>query len=395
MSPARQALLDERDLLLRTLEELEAERASGELTEKDYRALKDDCTTRAAAVLRALDSAEQPRPVAGSQSVVPQRGEPSGGRRRRRLVVGTAVAVLAVLAGLAVLDATGRRGDGDEITGGGADAARTLVADGDRLLAAGDAAAATAAFEEALVVEPGSVRTLLRLATAQVMDGEVDAAIDTYDRVLVADPTDVEALAYQGSLFHRQGDTERALAQLGEAVAADPGYLDAWSLRLAVLADAERLDEGLESLSDLASGGDDDIALAVAQQVAGAVAPVEALRIYDAVIAGAPGNAAAHAYRGWQPVTLVVGGAVIGDDADVILTEALDHLDQAVTLDPDLPDALAFRAVVLHRLGREAEAAAALAAFDASGPPADMEALVEGSGLREALASARDTDATP
>jgi hypothetical protein len=52
---ARAELEEERDFLLRSLDQLEAERDAGELDEDDYRSLKDGYTARAAEVLRALD----------------------------------------------------------------------------------------------------------------------------------------------------------------------------------------------------------------------------------------------------------------------------------------------------------------------------------------------------
>ena len=66
--------------------------------------------------------------------------------------------------------------------------------------------------------------------------------------------------------------------------------------------------------------------------------------------------------------------------------EAIVYLDRALAVDPDLPDALAFRAIVLRDLGRTDEARDALAAFDAADPPEMMQQLVDGSGLRDDLA---------
>ena len=103
------------------------------------------------------------------------------------------------------------------------------------------------------------------------------------------------------------------------------------------------------------------------------------------VLAGDPDFAPALTYRAWEPASLAVSGAVTGGDAETLLEDALVRLDQAVEADPTYADALVFRAIVLKNLGREAEAAEALAAFDATDPPAEMEALVEQFGLREEL----------
>ncbi|MPY95728.1 MAG: tetratricopeptide repeat protein [Acidimicrobiia bacterium] len=65
------------------------------------------------------------------------------------------------------------------------------------------------------------------------------------------------------------------------------------------------------------------------------------------------------------------------------MTSAEQNFDRAVALDPAYPDARAFRAVLLERLGRPAEALAELDAFDALDPPQLMSDLVAQFQLRE------------
>ncbi|MDQ6616327.1 MAG: hypothetical protein M3083_16690, partial [Actinomycetota bacterium] len=50
-----ESLRQEREFLLRSLADLDAEYEAGDIEEKDYRSLTDDYTARAAAVLRAID----------------------------------------------------------------------------------------------------------------------------------------------------------------------------------------------------------------------------------------------------------------------------------------------------------------------------------------------------
>ena len=52
---------DQREFLLRSLEDLEREHDAGDLDDADYIALKDDYTARAAAALRAEPAARRPR----------------------------------------------------------------------------------------------------------------------------------------------------------------------------------------------------------------------------------------------------------------------------------------------------------------------------------------------
>ena len=49
--------IEERDFLLASLDDLEAEYAAGDLDDDDYAALKADYTTRAARVIRELEAA--------------------------------------------------------------------------------------------------------------------------------------------------------------------------------------------------------------------------------------------------------------------------------------------------------------------------------------------------
>jgi tetratricopeptide (TPR) repeat protein len=375
------ALEEQRDFLLASLRDLDAEYAAGDLDDHDYRELRDDYTARAAAVLRALD-----------ERAARHRAAHRPTDWRRILLVTAAVVAVALVAGVLVRDNAGRRDPGQEITGGGPNSTRTLMARADSLLFGGDPAEALELYEQVLSGAPTNVEALLNQATASVMVGDPQAAVISYDRVLELDPDNVEAMAYQASLFHRLGDTARALERLEAVNEQDPTYVDAWSLRVAVLDDAGRLDEGLSLLEAMAAAGDDDIAFAVVQQATGVLravgsglSPVDELRLYDAVLAGAPDNALVLAYRAWQPVTLVMNGAIVGDDADEVLAQSLASLDRAVDLDGGLPDARAFRTVVLARLGRDGEAAAELRAFDATDPPQEMRAIIEASGLRDRL----------
>lgn len=64
-APPRSELEEERDFLLESIRDLDAEREAGDLDEADYRSLRDQYTSRAAAVLRALEGDAEP--VAASE----------------------------------------------------------------------------------------------------------------------------------------------------------------------------------------------------------------------------------------------------------------------------------------------------------------------------------------
>lgn len=224
-SPSRRALVEERDFLLGSLRDLEVEHDAGDVDDDDYRSLKDDYTARAAEVLRLLD-----RP-AGRDGRAGRTSPPS--RSRARLVAIAAGVVLgAVLAGVLVAQAAGRRTGADSVSG---DANQ-------------------------------SSRDLLQKAHDLDASGELLEAVKAYDAVLQQQPANAEALTYKGWMLYRasksgQADAatlaelrSRAQASFDEAVKADPGYGDVRIFRAVVLRDAGRPVEALAELDRVPPG---------------------------------------------------------------------------------------------------------------------------------------------
>jgi hypothetical protein len=212
------ALEEERDFLLRSLRDLEREHDAGDVDEHDYESLRDDYTARAAAVLRAIES-RQAALAAG-------RPAPRPGRRA---LVGAAVLVVAALLGVAVAQASGRRGAGGEITGDVRQTARDKALD----------------------------------ARQAMGEGRFMDAVGLFDEVERLSPSDVEAYAYKGWLLvitARQAPAgpdrdllrSRALAELDRAVEIDPTYPDARVFRAAARGDVGRPADGLADLAAVA-----------------------------------------------------------------------------------------------------------------------------------------------
>lgn len=179
---SRAALEEQRDFLLRSLDDLEREHEAGDVDEQDYASLKDDYTARAAAVLRALEE--------GQTRVAPRRRRPVG--RRAAAVLG--VLAFAGLAGLLVAQASGRR-DADELSSGDI---------------------------------RQSVTQKLNEATRLLSEGDAEGAVALYDEVLVDQPTNAEALTYRGwALYMFLGEPEAGLSSLLDAATADREYPDA------------------------------------------------------------------------------------------------------------------------------------------------------------------------
>lgn len=198
-------LVDQRDFLLRSIEDLEAEWAAGDLDEADYRRLKDHYTARTAAVLRAMEGG-------------PVRSAARGGAGRRRLAWVAAVLVFAGLSAALVAQSSGRRDAGQLATG---DIRRTVT-------------------------------EKLNQAGQRFADGDADGAIALYDEVLADQPTNAEALTYKGwAQFILQGEAEAGLTTLLDAATAHPEYPDVHAFLAVVFARSGLLEQAQRELDRL------------------------------------------------------------------------------------------------------------------------------------------------
>ncbi|MDH3295031.1 MAG: hypothetical protein OER95_12005 [Acidimicrobiia bacterium] len=97
---------------------------------------------------------------------------------------------------------------------------------------------------------------------------------------------------------------------------------------------------------------------------------LESLQCFDAVLAENPHNVEALTYRAWYLVLASgVEDVVTPEQEADLLATASDYLDQAVLVDPQYPDARAFRAVVADRLGRSDEVCVEIATLRGLQPP--------------------------
>lgn len=199
------ALEDQRDFLLRSLADLEREHQEGDVDEHDYAELKDDYTARAARVIRAIEAQRLKVGVA----LVPR-------KRRRAMLVASAVVAFAVLAGVVLAQAMGRRDPGDSVTG---DVRQTT-------------------------------RERLGEALTLASDGRYDEAIEVYDTVLADQPGNVEAATYKGWSQFLSGD-ESGIVTLIDAVETDPDYPDVHAFLAIAFARLGRTDTALKELDRL------------------------------------------------------------------------------------------------------------------------------------------------
>jgi tetratricopeptide (TPR) repeat protein len=241
----RAELDDERTFLLDSLEDLERERAAGDLSDADYEVLRDRYTRRAAEVLRALDrgdgtgdegtEARRPGVEPGSQpegtaDVVTSR--PRRRRRRRTLVAGLLV-LLAALAVTVVLTRSGTRLPGETATGSvdlsHASQVRRTLAQAETLEAQNDAPGAVRLYEQVLTQDPTQPDALTQLGWLEFEAGAAahDAAVLEKAQRLEEEAQHVAPRAYAphlylGSMLLAEGDDTGAVAQYRQFLADSP-----------------------------------------------------------------------------------------------------------------------------------------------------------------------------
>ncbi len=189
-------LTEERDFLLQSLRDLEAERDAGDVEDGDYDVLREGYTARAAAVLRLQEAR-----ATGAEPEVPPEPPRPWWRRRRAVVVGALVGVFAVAAGLLVAHNAGQRLPGDTVSGSAPN---------------------------------NRVDQLLVQAAADVQARDIKGALTAYHDALQLDPRNVAALANQGWLVAILGNTandrglmDQGLANIRQAEQTDPSYASA------------------------------------------------------------------------------------------------------------------------------------------------------------------------
>lgn len=200
------ALEEERDFLLRSLEDLEREHDAGDVDDADYDALRDDYTARAAASIRAIDDRH-----ALARTTRPQRNW------RRNAVALALVGVIALGLGWVVFRNAGTRAPGQGLTGDVRQDSANLI-----LQAQGATGQAQAALQS------GDSKKAL---------DQFELAIKDYGRALDISPGNVEALTYRAWVLHTiaVNSATEAAAQLDtqvrqgldEAIATDPTFSDA------------------------------------------------------------------------------------------------------------------------------------------------------------------------
>lgn len=207
-------LEEERDFLLRSLDDLEAEYEAGDLEPDDYATIRDDYTVRAAAVIRKIEAHEV--------SLDDAHPAPSWGRT---LAWVAAIAAGLVVTGVLLVQFTGERGEGDSITGEIRESPRQALFDCQEIAGEGDIAEAIKCLDVILDTDAENVDAItyrgwyLYLATRGSSDESLvnellDLAWIQFDRAVAIEPTFSDARAFRAIVALAQGDAEMAAAEL-------------------------------------------------------------------------------------------------------------------------------------------------------------------------------------
>ena len=373
------ALEDQRQFLLQSLDDLEAEFAAGDLSEADYSELKSDYTRRAAAAIRSIDS----------EATAPS----SSTSRNWRLVVAWIVGTIAFagMAGTLVAELSGSRGADGSITGDIRLTTREMIFDAQTTFVAGDLDGALAIYDEVLEMQPSNIEALTYRGWLTSRSGDLAAAVPYLDDAIALDPDYPAAHLFRSIVALDLGDGELAASELAAFDALDPPVFAEALILDSRLRERVALQEELASLVDVSAVffvddppafSDTDLTVSHVSQAAEQLAVqnrmLDGVELFQWVLDSEPDNADALAGRGW----LI---ARSGDDE--LLDRGIEYLDQALAEEADHPDALVFRSFSLNERGDVEAARADLVAFDALvDQPAELVRLIDNFGLRVALA---------
>lgn len=357
----RTALEEERDFLLASLDDLERERDAGDVDDHDYRTLKADYTARAAAVLRALDAdGEEPAPASESAAAASSTGRRrSRSPRGRRIATFAGIALVAVLAGVLVAQASGRRGSGS-LTGLDVRAASSRIPQCQELEQSGDPEGALDCYTEVLEALPANAEALTFRGWLQVREFDVADGLADLDAAIQVAPDSTAPYIFRASGRARSGDAPGAVADLATFYGNDPDEQEAGLAdQFAVAIVAEALDTCVQG----------DVSSSLPLEVV--------LQCYLDVLEVDEGNPDASIYLGWL---------IARSGADDEL--ALGRLDEGLEADPSLTAGYVFRAALRAHLGDVEGARADLAAFDAADAPAAQQVAAD--EVRAAIEAGED-----
>ncbi len=258
MSPTRSKrslveLAEERDFLLRSIEDLEREHAAGDVDDTDFETLRAGYVERAAETLRLIAAAEAPPAEAPTVKALADKAPTAdglttdgpGSRVAEAGRVDSTSNLVALSRSQRVRRRLGRRSTRRVLIPIGLVCVLGLI---------GVAAARAAGVRLPGATSSGSVtltpaakiRQELVQAELLASEGQLSNAITLYDSVLAQAPDQPEALAYKGWFLrlaglaaHSRSTVEQGDTAIAQAVAVSPSYAEARAFYALVLAQDE------------------------------------------------------------------------------------------------------------------------------------------------------------
>ena len=230
---ARRAQLEEeRDFLMKSLDDLELEQQSGGIDDESYVALHDDYTARLAATLRSLRD---------GVDVVPRAPASSRVRRNRRVVLIAAVVLFALLAGVSLAYAVGARLPG-QTGSGNSGTSLTAAQKAARKAARAELKRQITSLQDQVNAKPDDYDLRLQLSLAYERNNDVVNALKQSDEAITIDGNRPEAHTNSARLLFlissnlpaksaQQQYVAQALAGFSKAIEVGPDYADSYYFR--------------------------------------------------------------------------------------------------------------------------------------------------------------------
>ena len=339
---------EELEFLERSLDDLDAERSAGDISEGDYRSLSTLYAERVAAVRRRGFAARfaSDRPAAGRPGRPPRNW-------RRAVAVLVIVAMVGTGLGVALASALGSRSSLDTATGDIRQSTRGQLFEAQEHMAAGRFAEAEQIYAEVVAVQPSSAEALAWWGWLDFLRGDLPSAAERLETAVTVDPRYPDARVFGAVVAIRLERLEAAAAHLDVFDGLDPApimveLVASYELRERIL--AGRLSAAEEAgdagaVDALLAGATADEMATAARLLADGGQVVLAARLFGSALEADPANVPALVGRG---ALLTRPDFAAFED---LLAEGLRALDRAVELSPDNPEARFWRGLALAQLG--------------------------------------------
>tara|TARA_Y100000739_G_scaffold65553_2_gene54721 strand:- start:444 stop:1604 length:1161 start_codon:yes stop_codon:yes gene_type:complete len=342
---------ERKEFLLKSLQELDQELESGNLSSDDHDMLVRRYTRELAGI------AESEKATSSGQ-------QPKKRYRTKALLWSLGVVLLGVVAGITVSQTSGDRSEGESITGSIRKSVNTQISEAQMLLGNRDRwGEAIEIFDQVLEVQPSNVEAMTYRSWLNYQSGaDADIQIAAWEEVLVLEPSYPDALVFISIALSNEGRHSQAATYLDELRSSPVredilGIVQQRGLYGEVYGEARYptiLEKPEPTLEDLQL--EPDIGLEAANYLLLSdkdERTVSAIKIYRAIITDFPTHPEAlsrEALLLWQTGN------------PTLLTRAVDQLNLAVLENPNNLEALLSRATVR-------------AGFDPMGACNDLESI--------------------